>query len=469
MMDKKNKIIITIVLAAFILSLAYSFYFKIDPAVDAAAYDRIAWNLVLGNGYKERAELSYEKDLAILRVGPGYEFFLALIYFVFGHYLWVIWIIHALLSAISTYLVFLLSKEIFKESQSFFIGAAAASFMAFSPDLITINGMLMTETLGVFLIILSVYLFFKYMNSEDKPVYFVVLTALAFGAAVLVRTPIALLFLPFAGYFIFHPVRKTVNDVFKIDDFKGDQTKGLSNGIHKNWRHFLFFSFALVLIFLPWTLRNYRTYRSFIPTNLAFGYDLLAGNHSGATGELEPYYLNEQFMGQGRIEGNKLALKEALLFIFANPLEFLKITFYRISIYFSFTRPTGFWFHLEGASRALTLALSALYSVLLFVFGFLGIYRIKELPLADKKRAKFFLWALLAMPLAVIWIIVETRYRFLVYPFFAVFAGYGFIALMDKKINIKVFAVIFGILFLNAAFDAWRNSARIMEKIAELL
>ena len=77
--------------------------------------------------------------------------------------------------------------------------------------------------------------------------------------------------------------------------------------------------------------------------------------------------------------------------------------------------------------------------------------------------------ALLAMPLAVIWIIVETRYRFLVYPFFAVFAGYGFIALMDKKINIKVFAVIFGILFLNAAFDAWRNSARIMEKIAELL
>ncbi|MBI2627843.1 MAG: glycosyltransferase family 39 protein [Candidatus Niyogibacteria bacterium] len=442
MMDKNKIIIITaVVLAAFILSLAYSFYFKINPAVDAAAYDKIAWNLVQGNGYKESADLPFDKDIAILRVGPGYEFFLALIYYVFGHYLWVVWIIHALLSAAAAYLVFLLSKEIFKESRNFFIGVAAASFMAFSPDLITMSGMIMTEILGVFLIILSVYLFFKYINSEAKSVYLVILAALAFGAAVLVRTPIALLFLPFAGYFIFH----------------------------KNWRHFLFFSFALILIFLPWTLRNYQTYHSFIPTNLAFGYDLLAGNHSGATGELEPYYLNEQFMEQGRIEGNKLALKEALFFIFANPLEFLKITFYRISIYFSFARPTGFWFHLEGASRALTLALSALYSVLLFVFGFFGIYGIKELPPTDKKRAKFFIWTLLAMPLAVVWIIVETRYRFLVYPFFAVFAGYGLWTLFNKKIALKILLGIFGILFLNTAFDAWRNSERIIERIAELL
>lgn len=441
MFQKENRIIAAIMLASFIISLAYSFYFKIDPAVDAAAYDKIAWNLVQGNGYKESADLSFDEDIAILRVGPGYEFFLATIYYIFGHYIWIVWIIHAFLSAASVYLAFLLSKEIFKESWSFFIGIAAASFLAFSPDLITINGMLMTETLGIFLIILSAYLFFKYINSEDKPIYLVVFTALALGAAVLVRTPAVLLFLPFAGYFIFH----------------------------KNWRHFLFFSFTLFLIFLPWTFRNYQVYHSFIPTNLAFGYDLLAGNHSGATGELEPYYLNERFMEQGRIEGNKLAFKEALLFIFANPLEFLNITLYRISIYFSFVRPTGFWFHLEGMSKALTLAFSALYSILLFVLGFLGIYKIKELPLEDKRRAKFLLWLLLMMPLAVVWIIVETRYRFLVYPFFAVFGGYGLAGLFNKKNNFKPALLIFSALFLNAAFDAWRNSERIVERITELL
>ena len=441
MKDKQNKIITAIVLLSFILALAYSFYFKINPAVDAAAYDKIAWNLVQGNGYKENADLSFDEDIAILRVGPGYEFFLAGIYFIFGHYIWVVWIIHALLSAASTYLIFLFSKEIFKKSRNFLIGAAAASFMAFSPDLITMSGMLMTETLGVFLIILSVFLFFKYINSEDRPIYLVFLTALAFGAAVLVRTPAALLFLPFAGYFVFQ----------------------------RNWRRFLFFSFTLFLIFLPWTLRNYQVYHSFIPTNLAFGYDLLAGNHSAATGELEPYYPNERFMEQGRIEGNKFALKEALFFIFTNPLEFLKITFYRISIYFSFARPTGFWFHLEGASRALTLAFSALYSVLLFVLGFLGIYKIKELPLEDKKRAKFLFWMLLMMPLAVVWIIVETRYRFLVYPFFAVFSGYGLAGLFNQKNNLKPASLIFGVLFLNAAFDAWRNFGRIIERIMELL
>lgn len=441
MLNGKRKILIAVVLASFALSLAYSVYFNIEPSVDAAAYDRIAWNLVQGNGYKEFVDLSYDEDIAILRVGPGYEFFLALIYYIFGHNIWVVLIINALLNALSTLLVFLLSYEVFRGSWKFLTGIIAASFIAFSPDLITINGMLMTETLGVFLIILSVYLFFKFLNNDAKPLYLILPTALVFGFAVLVRTPAALLFLPFAGYLI----------------------------ANKNWKAFFVLSFTLFLIFTPWVVRNYQVYNTLIPTNLAFGYDLLAGNHPGATGELEPYYLNEEFMGSGRIEGNKLALKEALVFIFTNPLEFLKITFYRASIYFSFARPTGFWFHLDGASKAITLITSAIYSILLFVFGFFGIYKAKYLPDKDKKRAKFLFWLLLMMPLAIIAIIVETRYRFLVYPFFAIFAGFGLSNIFNGKIDWKVIFTICGILFLNTAFDALRNLDRIIERVNNFL
>ena len=172
-------------------------------------------------------------------------------------------------------------------------------------------------------------------------------------------------------------------------------------------------------------------------------------------------------MKEGRIDGNKLALRESLNFIIFHPIQFFEITLKRVSIYFSFARPTGFWFHLEGVERALTLALSALYSVLLFVFGFWGIYRMKELSIVEKERTKILFWMLIMMPLAIVGIIVETRYRFLAYPFFAVFASYGLFDLWHGRRELKVLAIITLLLFANASFDALNNLDRIRERISQ--
>ena len=437
--NREKKIVMLLVAGVFLFALAYSLYFQIEPSVDARAYDNIAWNMVQGNGYKEQANLSYDEDIAILRVGPGYEFFLAGVYSVFGRHYQVVWIIHALLLALSAFFVFLITKQIFKEHWSLPLGLVAAGLVGFSPDLITINGMLMTETLGVFLIILSTFLFFRFVESEQKSLLDISIISIIFGFAVLVRTPALFLIFPIAGYFIWQ----------------------------KFWKELGVFLVALAVVFTPWTVRNYRVYHTFIPTNLAFGYDLLAGNHPGASGELEPYQGNELFMKEGRIEGNKLALKESISFIIFHPIQFFEITLKRVSIYFSFARPTGFWFHLEGVERALTLALSALYSVLLFVFGFWGIYRMKELSIVEKERAKILFWMLLMMPLAIVGIIVETRYRFLAYPFFAVFASYGLFDLWHGRRELKVLATITLLLFANASFDALNNLDRIRERISQ--
>src|SRR3989338_5569494 len=96
--NKTQNLILAIVLAgAFLVSLLYSFYFRIAPAADARAYDNIAWNIVLGNGYRETLDTSLQNDNAIIRVGPGYEMFLAAIYSVFGRNYEAVWIIQALL------------------------------------------------------------------------------------------------------------------------------------------------------------------------------------------------------------------------------------------------------------------------------------------------------------------------------------------------------------------------------------
>ena len=70
-----NKILVYLFIAAFSVSLFYAFYSQILPAVDAKAYDAIAWNLAEGFGYRENRNLSYEGDYALGRAGPGYEFF----------------------------------------------------------------------------------------------------------------------------------------------------------------------------------------------------------------------------------------------------------------------------------------------------------------------------------------------------------------------------------------------------------
>lgn len=443
MMSFKQKFILGLVLlGAFLVSLAYSFYFRIPPAVDARAYDNIAWNLVSGSGYREDISAPAIEDNAIMRVGPGYEFFLAGIYYLFGHHYEAVWIIQALLLAASAFMVFLLAKEIFSlESGNYLIGIIAAVLIGFSPDLITMQGMLMSETLGIFLIAFTAYLFFRYWNSPEKSGWKIFAAGAFLALAVMVRTP--------ALFLIFPVIWLLAKE--------------------KKWKHLLLVFSAIILIFLPWIIRNYNIYRVFVPTNLAYGIDLGSGNHFGATGELEPYPTNDLYLSQyGLVEGSRQLTAEALKFIVFNPLEFLKLTFYRISIYFSFSRPTGFWFHLQGLSRAATVVLSAVYSVLLFIFGFWGIRQIKNLEVEEKKRAKILLAMLAMMPLAIIGIIVETRYRMLVYPFFAIFAGYGLRELLMRKIAWKPALYVALFLILNTVFDAWRNIGRIIERIGEL-
>jgi len=439
-MNKQLKILLILLALVFGVNIIYSFYFRITPAIDARAYDNIAWNIAQGDGYRESADASFIEDNSIVRVGPGYEYFLAAIFYVFGHNYPAVWIIQALLLTLSAYMIFLVSKEVLGSNWSFSIGIIAAALVGFSPDLITLQGMLMAETLGIFLIILTVYLFFKYINNESRPVLGIVLLAIGLALTALVRTPAIFLILPIAGYLIFC----------------------------RQWRSLIILLILFVLLFMPWAVRNYMIFNAFIPTNLAYGLDLSAGNHPGASGELEPHDIGGQLIGQyGYVKANSLLLREAVGFISSHPFEFLKITFYRISIYFSFARPTGFWFHLYGLSRGVTLMTSTLYSVILFIFGFWGIWKIKDLK-EQKINAKLLLYMLAMMPLAIIGIVVETRYRSSVYPFFAVFAGYGIDLLWQKKAEWKPFVYIILLLSANALFDILRNFGRIIERIQDL-
>ncbi len=436
---KSDKTLIGICVAAFLISLSYSLYFRIPPLVDARAYDRIGWNVAQGLGYREDVTVPLIADNSIIRVGPGYEFFLAAIFYIFGHRYWVVWIIQALLQGASALLMYLIAQEIFQESWAPRIGLVAAAFIAFSPDLITVSAMLLTETLGIFLACLTAYVFFKYIKNYEWRM--LLMLSIVFGAATLVRTPLAFLGIPMGTYMLWH----------------------------KKFIHTAILVAGVALLFAPWTIRNYSVYHAIIPTNAASGFNLYSGNHEGASGEQESFDVLAQYAEKfGYIKANDWATTEAKNFIISHPFEYLKLTMFRTSIYFSFARPTGFWFHLHGLSKALTLVTSAIFGTFIFTLGAWGIWQIRYLSEVDRKRAWLLLALLVTMPLAIVGIIVETRYRFLVYPFFAIFAAFGMHEFLSRKLRIKPAIWIALFLFANTAFDILRNWGRIIERLKGL-
>lgn len=424
-----------ICVASFVISVSYAFYYRIEPLVDARAYDRIGWNLAQGLGYRESLSVPLINDIGIARVGPGYEFFLAFVYILFGHAYWPVWIIQALLLSFTAYFVYRMGEKVFFNSWSRSAGLLAAGLIAFSPDLITVSAMLMTEILGIFFMTLALYIFFRYY--ENGRTDWLLLFGLVFGTAIAVRTPALFLAFPILVFFL----------------------------KERRIKHLLLAFGIAVLVFTPWIIRNYRVYGEFVPLNANIGYNILGGNHPGASGEQEPVPILENYLETlGVLGANKQAIKDGLEYIVQNPVEFIGLTLKRTSIYFSFARPTGFWFHLQGLGKFLTLAFSTVYGFLMFLLGGLGIACARSLLPEERKRALFFLALFIMMPLAIVGLVVETRYRFSAYPFLAVFAGFGFKELYEKRIPLKAQIAVLSIVVLNGAVDIARNWARILER-----
>ncbi|TSD03042.1 MAG: Uncharacterized protein Athens071426_338, partial [Parcubacteria group bacterium Athens0714_26] len=196
-----------------------------------------------------------------------------------------------------------------KESWHALMGILAAVLVGFSPDLIVMSSMIMTEVLLVFLVVVATFFFFKYF--DNNKFYFLFLTALFLALAVLTRGSALLLLLPMIFYFIFK----------------------------KDWHSGLLFVLIFILFMAPWTIRNYKIYGQIKPFNSSTGL-LYVGNHPGATGELEPNYpmpegVNHETMPQ--LEFDDALGRAGVKYIKENPLDFVKLTLWRTHIFQCFS------------------------------------------------------------------------------------------------------------------------------------
>jgi|SRR3989344_1796659 len=425
--------IVWVVLCVVLVSLSYSAYYHDRPRVDAAAYDKIGWNLTRGFGYieDEANALSPEKDWGINRLGPGYEFFLAFLYGIFGHHYWVVYIFHALLRGASVLIVYRVAALLFPSMPSVWFWAAV--LFGFSPDLIVVNGMLLTETLFLFLFLCSFYFILRTFSNgglKDAGV-----AGLFFALAILTRPTALLVLVATALIFL--------------------------------WKQRVRLAVALVitpLIFVgSWSLFATIRYDRFILTTGVGAYDIWVGNHLGASGGFEKASdIQVARNSIGSKELDAVSRQKYFEFLTQHPFAFLELQIRKTALYFSLVRPGGFWIGLWDYPIQLffTLMYSFIWTAILFILGIAG-----ALMLFKERRdlkMRFMLTSALLQPISVIPIIVETRYRYSLFPLLALFGAYF---LVRRPIIFKYVFIAGMAILIATAYDTIFNYADIVGKI----
>ncbi|MSR76133.1 MAG: hypothetical protein EXS68_00900 [Candidatus Ryanbacteria bacterium] len=434
-MRSQYRAIIFVACLSAMLSLAYAFYYHDRPRTDALGYDRIGWNLAQGNGYIEDV-VNIDRpaeDWAINRVGPGYQFFLAGLYFLFGHQIWVVWVAHALLRAISTVLIWLITRKLFPDESR--IALIAAWLFALSPDFILISGLLLTETLYAAVMLaalLGVLVVFERQRSTKNVT---LITGFFFAIALLVRPTTLFVLMLFCAILVYQ----------------------------KRWKELLISLVLPICIVGSWSVFATLRFDRFILTTGVGAYDLWVGNSPGATGGFEKTpEVQEARNTMSHKDLDAYSKKKYWEFLVTQPFEFTVLQVRKTILYFSLARPGGYWPHLYARALELyaTLAASALWSSVLFVLGIAGAWMLvwERQDLATR----FLLGAALLQPVSVIPLIVETRYRYPFFLFLIIFAAYALTHISRSRRIVLCAAVVLGAVTLG---DFTFHMSDILEKM----
>ncbi|MBI4707561.1 MAG: glycosyltransferase family 39 protein [Candidatus Omnitrophica bacterium] len=361
-------------------------------AADESSYDQIAVNFLEGKG------MVTDDGLYARRV-PVYPFFLAVVYFIFGHSFVAVRFIQSALSAISCILVYLIGLEAFNKR----CGIVAAIICVIYYPFIYMPAYLVTESFFTFLLLSSVYFYLRYYNLRNNNYLFV--ATLLLGIAALCRSVI----FPFIVFvFIWLLIIYT-------------------NKINKLIKALLFVLVGFSLVISPWAFRNYTIYKTFIPGTLETGLFLYLGNNHLATGGTGGWtkWGQDQFVPQDSgklftVESDRELTKKAIEFISHNPKRFLWLCWRKM---------VNMWRPFYADARFLNKLLMSLLYVPIMILAVLGIFLAFSNSLA-KSCLLFFL--IIYLNVISLITISSIRYRYPIMPFLIIFAASALVYLKGK-------------------------------------
>jgi len=183
------------------------------------------------------------------------------------------------------------------------------------------------------------------------------------------------------------------------------------------WKPAALGALALLLVFIPWPIRNAVRFHAFIPLRSTVGFELWMGNRPGATGRLDesvfPMFNQHElasYLAEGEAAYTHNKSTEAWSYIRSHPAVFADLTarrFYR------------FWTGTGNLGGSITYEMHALITTL---FGFTGLVLLFR---RQRCIATLFALPLLFFPLPYYITHAEFRYRLNIDPLLTLLAAYA--------------------------------------------
>lgn len=397
---KNTKIILFLVFSlALILRISFIVFYEngkmlknLNYAADEYSYDQIAINFLSGKGF-------VTDDGLYSRRAPVYPLFLAFIYLIFGHSYVIVRFIQAIIGSLTCLIIYLLGKELFDKK----IGLLSAFIFAIYYPFIQYPAYLLTEIIFTFLLVVSMFFFLRYYFVRKNSLLFSATIFLGIASLCRASSLLFILFLSFwLGLLYRFKLRQTIKAVFVL----------LS---------------GIIIIVLPWTIRNYIIYKRVVPITIESGIVLYLGNNPRATGGTGGWtkYEQDQFLPENisnpyTPEAERTMLRLALRYIFNHPKR---------TIMLGFKKFINLWRPFYADARLINKIIMSIFYIPIIVLATLGIIKT---ACENFKRYNLFYFLILYFILMHMITISNIRYRDPAMPFLIIFSSFGFMYIKNK-------------------------------------
>lgn len=375
-----RKILIFLLITGFIIRLCFIFTLKNQFYFDDEfEYFKMVKNFISGKG------LIVAENLKSFRP-PLYPFIISIFYLLNLNLIGVR-VFQVLLSTFSIYIIYLTGKETFDEK----IALISSCISTFYPYFIFYNGFLLTETIFIFLTLISILYLIKNFESNGKISF---KSGIFIGLSGLTR-PTFQLYFPISILHIYFSKEK------------------------RRFKKILLIFGGFCLAISPWIIRNYKIFHKFIPGTTMGGWVFWEGNNPYSDGGPCSYF-PEKILEIEEIQRDKLLYKMTFKVIKENPERFLWL------LKNKFKR---FWNIVPNAPEFEKKVLYRLISV--FSFGIMMPFFIVGFFVSLKnKKAQFFHSLIILFTIFHMIFLASIRYRIFLEPFYIIFSVYGFFYIM---------------------------------------